>query len=611
MVSKAAAKTSENSSVGIGLKTAVSYKRVSTPDQKLYRQDLALREWLAEHPEYKEDVKAAVEEKKSGRLTGRLDWFLKKGYPRGTVLVVENMDRFSRMQLDEGIDLLREMFSRGYGLAICGRKWQGEILTTFNERGKEIIDELLRARDESDRKKERADGAARERREHIRNGELSKAFKPGDGRYPFWLDFFPTARGGKGEFKPNKHEWLIKRIFELGRTMGAGKIAIQLRNEGVVHPRPRDKKKKPKPLSPGTVRYYLSNRSVLGEYEFSEGKSNKTVGEPVKGIFPPVVDGETWEEVRSMVQRRHKGGYGNPGSKLYNLFQDRTYCGQCNASFTEKLPYATAGVRPQTHTLADGTKTRYLMVRCHHGAKDHKACNTNGLQVGVPYDEEFLLNQLAGFRWESFYNAEDHAKTLKGAEDEVLAAEGVRNDKQRVVDNNAKVMGDLMDEGEAIPAELRERYERNKAALDEAQAKVNFTRSKLSGIESRKQGKEAAAVTRLKIKNFMETGRHDYEKRVEFNHWIKREGLVLISVPVFHKAGYREGLSVQVGRFDGDTLIEAALLDDTVTDGPGTAEEMKALIDEWQKTGEHPGLDTVMDGDGNFYERSNGEWVKN
>ena len=161
MVSKAAAKTSENSSVEIGLKTAVSYKRVSTPDQKLYRQDVALREWLAAHPEYKEDVKAAVQEKKSGRLTGRLDWFLKKGYPRGTVLVVENMDLFSRMQLDEGIDLLRTMFSRGYGFAICGRKWEGEILTTFNKRGKEIIDELLRARDESDRKKERADGAAR------------------------------------------------------------------------------------------------------------------------------------------------------------------------------------------------------------------------------------------------------------------------------------------------------------------------------------------------------------------------------------------------------------------------------------------------------------------
>ena len=60
----------------------------------------------------------------------------------------------------------------------------------------------------------------------------------------------------------------------------------------------------------------------------------------------------------------------------------------------------------------------------------------------------------------------------------------------------------------------------------------------------------------------------------------------------------------------GDTLIEAALLDQTVTDGPCTPEEEKALIDEWQKTGEHPGLDMAMDADGNIYERIDGEWVK-
>ena len=170
-------KTLKKSDEAVGTKWAVSYKRVSTKDQKLYRQDKALKEWLVAHPEYREDVDAAVEYNKSGRLTGRLDWFLQKGYPRGTVLVVENMDRFSRLQLDEGIDLLRTMFSRGYGLAICGRKWGGEILTTFNKRGREIFDELQRARDESDRKKERADEAVERRRDNIREGNLSGGFK--------------------------------------------------------------------------------------------------------------------------------------------------------------------------------------------------------------------------------------------------------------------------------------------------------------------------------------------------------------------------------------------------------------------------------------------------
>tara|TARA_B100000674_G_C37353508_1_gene695205 strand:- start:377 stop:541 length:165 start_codon:yes stop_codon:yes gene_type:complete len=53
-VSKVAAKTSENSFDAIGQKWAVSYKRVSTVNQKLYRQDQALKDWLAAHPEYKE-----------------------------------------------------------------------------------------------------------------------------------------------------------------------------------------------------------------------------------------------------------------------------------------------------------------------------------------------------------------------------------------------------------------------------------------------------------------------------------------------------------------------------------------------------------------------------
>ena len=82
-----------------------------------------------------------------------------------------------------------------------------------------------------------------------------------------------------------------------------------------------------------------------------------------------------------------------------------------------------------------------------------------------------------------------------------------------------------------------------------------------------------------------------------------------------------QGLSIQVGRFDGDTLIEAALLNYIVTEhwvarNKETGEikyldeENKALIDGWQNTGENTGLDMAMDGDGDIYERIDGELVK-
>ena len=119
----------------------------------------------------------------------------------------------------------------------------------FNKGGEQIFRELNHARRESVRKKKRADGAARQRREHIRNGDLSKASKPGDGREPLRLDLNPKGRGGKGELKESEHGALSRKILALGRKMGAGKVAIQLRNEGDVHPRPKHKKKRPKTLS--------------------------------------------------------------------------------------------------------------------------------------------------------------------------------------------------------------------------------------------------------------------------------------------------------------------------------------------------------------------------
>ena len=42
----------------------------------------------------------------------RLD--LEAGLTSGTVLLVEDMDRFSRLQIDEGIDLLRSRSIAGY-----------------------------------------------------------------------------------------------------------------------------------------------------------------------------------------------------------------------------------------------------------------------------------------------------------------------------------------------------------------------------------------------------------------------------------------------------------------------------------------------------------------
>ena len=57
----------------------------------------------------------------SGRKENRFDWFIDDPvkYPAGTVLLVEDIDRFSRMEVEQGIRQLFAMFDRGLGTAVC------------------------------------------------------------------------------------------------------------------------------------------------------------------------------------------------------------------------------------------------------------------------------------------------------------------------------------------------------------------------------------------------------------------------------------------------------------------------------------------------------------
>ena len=514
-------KTPKKSDQAVGTKWAVSYKRVSTKDQKLYRQDKALKEWLADHPEYREDVDAAVEDNKSGRLTGRLDWFLQKGYPRGTVLVVENMDRFSRLQLDEGIDLLRTMFSRGYGLAICGRKWDGEILTTFNKRGKEIIDELLRARDESDRKKERADEAVERRRDNIREGNLSGGFKKrGDRKrcdYPFWVDFYPDARDGRGEFRLNGKEVLIQRMFDLALQMGADNIAQELKKEGFKTPSNNRSF-----ISPQIVRYYLSYRAVLGDYQFSEGKTGKAVGDPIEGVFPPAIEKDLWLRVRAKIDARTTHKTSVSSKCFYNLFQGRTFCVNCGS---------LAGFRSSQASLADGKKQTYGFLRCRAGLKDKTSCHTNGQQKGVRYDEVNILEQLQQFRWRELFSVDRHNEEVDELTQKLLAAEHRSAEiKQQL--NNLEIQLDSGDVSGALLKRLNDKYNQKSAELDQAKQEEQKIQTEISYLKSQKTGEQAVEEVMFRVRQFTQQGgRDDVEQRSEFNRWVHDQGLMLVMDP--------------------------------------------------------------------------------
>ena len=83
------------------------------------RQKKARDQWLANHPDF--ELIETLQVEMSGRKKDRFEWFIKDPakYPPGTVLLVEDIDRFSRMEVEEGIRELLAIFDASLGIDVC------------------------------------------------------------------------------------------------------------------------------------------------------------------------------------------------------------------------------------------------------------------------------------------------------------------------------------------------------------------------------------------------------------------------------------------------------------------------------------------------------------
>ena len=535
-------------------KLAVSYQRVSTPDeQDHYRQKQARDKWLAAHPDY--ELLDTHKTEISGRRNNRFEWFIKDSvkYPPGTVLLVEDIDRFSRMEVEDGIRELFAMFDRGLGIAVC-TYYDGEttafwdrvgVITDFNGEGGEAIHrELKRARRESERKRERRLGGYEKKWDAIAEGKLSEAFLPRTSRgakdYPFWLDFCPKENGGLGAFKFNRHKALIDRIFELAKEMGGDRIAKVLRSEGFTSPNPH--KGKPKPLSAEAVRKFLAHRAVVGEFQ-PRHRDNSPARPPIAGVFPQVLTEVEWRAIRQTIADRSTGLGATRSKKGHNLFEKRCFCANCGhvVGFQTQSP----------KTLADGRVYAYPgKLLCRHGAKFPDECNVNGKQISTPYDEEALLEMLHDYRWEDRYSRTAHDHEVNQARQHVLALESTRGVKQRIVDNIKQGIKSALMDGQAPNPTFAETQQGAELELIEAENAVAIAENRLRALQSKTVGKAAAREARRRVKLFMDSGRNDREEREKFNAWFHTTGLVVLVDPLTKR------IEIGPGKVVGTELVE-------------------------------------------------------
>lgn len=320
------------------MKIAYSYLRFSTPEQAegdSKRRQIERTEKWATANGYTLDATLSAgfsDEGRSGRKGKRpgLEKFLtliEAGViPKGSALVVENIDRLSRARLSVANELARTIIKSGVDL-ITLFPFHHFTAASLDDLRDTIILNLYFARafEDSERKSDLT-----LQNWTIKRKEILKK-QPVTALCPFWLDILqdgvavPPGRGKiDWQRKPlaltyqlNDKAKFVKELFKLA-SEGYG--CLRLSQVAAAN----DWRFRVKYPTIHEIWRTLKNRSVLGEYQSCYMRNELGVrvpsGEVVHGYYPAAVSADLFHKVQAAIANRVKKPGGRTGPKVTNLF---------------------------------------------------------------------------------------------------------------------------------------------------------------------------------------------------------------------------------------------------------------------------------------------------
>lgn len=289
------------------MNVAISYSRFSSAIQRdgdsLRRQLEAAKRYCAQHDlQLAETITDEGVSAFRGRnaIEGGLGRFLRaidSGLvPKNATLIVESLDRLSRDQVSEALELFLRIIRKGISIVTLadGRRYDREALNDFSQLVVSLA-VMARAHEESLVKSLRITAAYDRRRELIR----AKTCPP--KTLATWLEW----KNDRVQLIPSRAK-IVRRIFQMAREgHGCAGIARIFNREGIPGFR------RPMWLQ-GTIRSILMRKAACGYYE---PKRHGVRGEPVPDIFPAVIDEPTWALVNQMRRRDFRKGQGKTSDR--------------------------------------------------------------------------------------------------------------------------------------------------------------------------------------------------------------------------------------------------------------------------------------------------------
>lgn len=367
---------------------AINYLRWSSEKQnqgsslgrqrEKYREFAARMGWVQHEDEVLDDAVSgwSGENLESGNLSKLLDRLKREG-GGNKVVVVENMDRASRLDVATVLRFVFDLIDTGASLALIDDAMVIDKLSIRNqtEQIKKIVDEALRARSEGDRKSSlsRAGWSAirlgkevvaefageitevthfdwgiditisAKRRMAVHElSELVPGFEPVVGD-------FTAAQQPLGRIIRKTHTgntcpaWLTltpcRRAFQLRHDRIATLVDIcRMRADGISYTGISRKlnEKGTQTFRGGNgwqssaVKALVRNRALIGEYQHQSRATGETIGDPVPDYFPRIVSNEVFQAANDL---RLKAAMPSRGGEIWhrNLLADLAVCGVCGS----------------------------------------------------------------------------------------------------------------------------------------------------------------------------------------------------------------------------------------------------------------------------------------
>ena len=386
----------------------------------------------------------------SGQAKGDLMRFIQSveegTISRDSILLIDEISRFSRLPLSIAVPLFMDVLNSGIGLVFTS-SFDKRIITAqlINSDGyllPSLVSDMFRVNAESVEKGKKVKAAKQTLFADIKNGLVRR------NNLPKYFTFVPDVPSNPkcwfGKYVHNEH---TKTIQEIVKLFLAGKSLYSIADH-------LNQLKTPTVKYAGkwnatTIRKILQNELLKGEYK---GK---------KDYVPKIIDSVEYDKIQNILKQNQF----NRGRKsnFINIFRGVCQC-SCGAAATIMTSYFSP-------TTKQRYETPYRYLRCSKFGK-HSGCDNKGSIRLLDMENEFFLDFL--FKTPQQILNDNESAELKALKKSIITKQAKFNSLTAQIDKLLELSKTMeFDELKAKSATLIKERERVKTELDNLNLKVS------------------------------------------------------------------------------------------------------------------------------------------